>query len=43
MLRENGTTARLVASLVGRLSLGTTSLALLLLVRDSSGSYAVQG
>ena len=43
VLRGHGTAAPLVASLVGRLSLGTTSLALLLLVRDSSGSYAVAG
>ena len=43
VLRGHGTAVPLVASLVGRLSLGTTSLALLLLVRDTSGSYAVAG
>lgn len=43
VLRGHGTASPLVASLVGRLSLGTTSLALLLLVRDTSGSYAVAG
>jgi MFS family permease len=43
VLRGQGTATPLVASLVGRLSLGTTSLALLLLVRDTSGSYATAG
>ena len=43
VLRGHGTAAPLVASIVGRLSLGMGSLALLLLVRDTSGSYAVAG
>jgi MFS family permease len=43
VLRGQGTAVPLTASVVGRLSLGMTSLALLLLVRDSSGSYAVAG
>ncbi len=43
VLRGQGTAVPLTASLVGRMSLGTTSLALLLLVRDTSGSYAVAG
>ena len=43
VLRGQGTAVPLTASIVGRLSLGTTSLALLLLVRDTSGSYAVAG
>ena len=43
VLRGHGTAVPLTASIVGRLSLGTTSLALLLLVRDTSGSYAVAG
>lgn len=43
LLRGTGATPALVASLLGRLSLGTTGLALLLLVRASSGSYAAAG
>ena len=43
VLRGHGTAAPLVASVVGRLSLGMTTLALLLLVRESSGSYASAG
>ena len=43
VLRGHGTAAPLAASVVGRLSLGMTSLALLLLARDTSGSYAVAG
>ena len=43
VLRGHGTAVPLTASIVGRLSLGMTSLALLLLVRDTSGSYAVAG
>lgn len=43
VLRGHGTAVPLAASVVGRLSLGMTSLALLLLVRDTSGSYAVAG
>ena len=43
VLRGQGTAVPLTASIVGRLSLGMTSLALLLLVRDTSGSYAVAG
>jgi MFS family permease len=43
VLRGQGTAVPLTASIVGRLSLGTTSLALLLLVRATSGSYAVAG
>ena len=43
VLRGHGTAVPLTASIVGRLSLGTTSLALLLLVRDSTGSYAAAG
>ena len=43
VLRGHGTAVPLTASIVGRLSLGTTSLALLLLVRETSGSYAVAG
>jgi MFS family permease len=43
VLRGHGTAVPLVASIVGRLSLGMTSLALLLLVRGTSGSYAVAG
>lgn len=43
VLRGHGTAVPLVASIVGRLSLGTTSLALLLLVRDTTGSYAAAG
>lgn len=43
VLRGHGTALPLVASIVGRLSLGMTTLALLLLVRDSTGSYASAG
>ena len=43
VLRGHGTAVPLTASTVGRLSLGMTSLALLLLVRETSGSYAVAG
>ena len=43
VLRGQGTAAPLLASVVGRLSLGMTTLALLLLVRETSGSYAVGG
>ena len=43
VLRGRGTAVPLAASVVGRLSLGMTSLALLLLVRDTSGSYATAG
>ena len=43
VLRGRGTAVPLAASLVGRLSLGTTGLALLLLVREASGSYATAG
>ena len=43
VLRGNGTALPLVASVVGRLSLGMTSLALLLLVKDTTGSYAQAG
>lgn len=43
VLRGHGTAVPLVASVVGRLSLGMTTLALLLLVRDSTGSYASAG
>ena len=43
VLRGHGTAAPLVASIVGRLSLGMTGLALLLLVKDRTGSYAVAG
>jgi MFS family permease len=43
VLRGRGTAVPLVASIVGRLSLGMTTLALLLLVRDTSGSYASAG
>jgi MFS family permease len=43
VLRGQGTAAPLTASLVGRRSLGTASLALLLLVRERTGSYATAG
>ena len=43
VLRGRGTAAPLVASIVGRLSLGMSTFALLLLVRDLRGSYAVAG
>lgn len=43
MLRGHGTAVPLVASVVGRLSLGMTGLALLLLVKDTTGSYASAG
>jgi MFS family permease len=43
VLRGRGTAAPLVASIVGRLGLGMTSLGLLLLVRETSGSYAAAG
>lgn len=43
VLRGHGTAVPLAASIVGRLSLGTTSLALLLLVRSTTGSYAAAG
>ncbi len=43
LLRGTGAGPALAASLLGRLSLGTTGLALLLLVEASSGSYAVAG
>ena len=43
VLRGHGTAVPLVASVVGRLSLGMTGLALLLLVKDATGSYASAG
>lgn len=43
VLRGHGTAVPLVASIIGRLSLGMTGLALLLLVRDTTGSYASAG
>ena len=43
VLRGRGTAAPLTASIVGRLSLGMSGLALLLLVRDTTGSYASAG
>lgn len=43
VLRGHGTAVPLVASVVGRLSLGMTGLALLLLVRETTGSYASAG
>ena len=43
VLRGHGTAAPLVASVVGRLGLGMTGFALLLLVRETSGSYAAAG
>jgi MFS family permease len=43
VLREGGVAPAFVASLVGRLSLGMTGLAVLLLVRETNGSYAAAG
>jgi MFS family permease len=43
LLRGTGAASPLAAGLVGRMSLGTTGLALLLLVRESTGSYAAAG
>lgn len=43
VLRGQGTAVPLTASIVGRLSLGMTTLALILLVRDTTGSYAAAG
>ncbi len=43
VLRGKRTAVPLVASVVGRLGLGMTGLALLLLVRDTTGSYASAG
>ena len=43
VLREGGVAPAFALSLLGRLSLGMTSLAILLLVRQSSGSYAGAG
>lgn len=43
LLRGTGAASPLAAGLVGRLSLGTTGLALLLLVRETTGSYAAAG
>ena len=43
VLRGRGTAVPLVSSIVGRLGLGMTTLALLLLVRDTTGSYASAG
>lgn len=43
LLRGNGAAPALAASLLGRLALGTTGLALLLLVLQSTGSYAAAG
>lgn len=43
VLRGTGAAAPLAASIVGRLPLGMTGLAVLLLVRDTTGSYAVAG
>ena len=43
VLRGHGTAVPLVASTVGRLSLGMTTFALLLLVRETSGSDAAAG
>jgi predicted MFS family arabinose efflux permease len=43
VLHEGGVAPAFVASLVGRLSLGMTSLAILLLVRQSTGSYGAAG
>ena len=43
LLRGTGAGPALAASVVGRLALGTTGLALLLLVRASTGSYADAG
>jgi MFS family permease len=43
VLRGTGAAAPLAASVVGRLPLGMTGLAVLLLVRESTGSYALAG
>lgn len=43
LLRGTGASSPIAAGLVARLSLGTTGLALLLLVRESTGSYAAAG
>jgi predicted MFS family arabinose efflux permease len=43
VLREGGVAPAFGASLIGRLSLGMTSLAILLMVRQSTGSYAAAG
>lgn len=43
VLRGQGTAVPLVASIVGRLSLGMAGLGLLLLVRETTGSYASAG
>lgn len=43
VLRPPGAAPALAASVVGRVSLGTTGLALLLLARAATGSYAVAG
>ena len=43
VLREGGVAPAFVASLVGRLSLAMTGLAIVLLVRQSTGSYAAAG
>ena len=43
LLRGNGAGPALLTSLIGRLALGTTGLALLLLARASTGSYATAG
>ncbi|MCW2584986.1 MAG: putative transporter, partial [Frankiales bacterium] len=43
VLAPPGVAAAVVASVFGRLSLGMTGLALLLLVREATGSYAAAG
>ena len=43
VLRGQGTAVPLIASVVGRLSLGMTGFGLLLLVRETTGSYASAG
>ncbi len=43
LLGRPGVAGAFLASLVGRVPLGTTGLAVLLLVRESSGSYATAG
>jgi MFS family permease len=43
VVREGGVASAFAASIFGRLSLGMTSLAILLLVRQSTGSYADAG
>jgi MFS family permease len=43
VLRGTGAASPLAASIVGRLPLGMTGLAVLLLVRESTGSYAAAG